>query len=39
MLLVLKRTAPQTHVKIDGYESIYNFTLKNFFLSEPVILQ
>ena len=38
MLWVLKRTvsmrlffwAPKTYVKIDGYEKIYNFTLKFF---------
>ena len=38
MLWILKRTvsmrrffwAPKTYVKTDGYENIYNFTLKGF---------
>ena len=28
----------KTYVKTDGLENIYNFTLKIFFLSKPLIL-
>ena len=45
MLWVLKRTvsmrrffwAPKTYVQSDGFENIYNFTLKNFEFLENLV--